>query len=84
MQKLGPNLEELFKLYKGKFSQTTVAMIGIQILDHIKYLHSCGILHRDIKPENFLIDDMSSCRTEEDVIELAETLYMIDLGLACS
>ena len=83
MQKLGPNLGELFKLCKRKFSKRTVAMIGIQILDHIKYLHSLGILHCDIKPENILINDMSSCRSEEDMIKLAQNLYIVDFGLAC-
>ena len=59
-------------------------MIGIQMLDNIKHLHSLGYLHRDIKPENFLISDTSSCRSEEDVEKLDKVIYMIDFGLAQS
>ena len=34
----------------------TVAEMGIQMLDILEDLHSCGLIHRDIKPDNFFIN----------------------------
>ena len=51
---LGYNLMQLSLYLKG-FSIKDIAMIGIQIMDRIEYVHSKGVLHRDIKQENFVI-----------------------------
>ena len=82
MEKLGPNLGTLFKHCNRKFSKKTTAMIGIQMLDLIQYLHSQSWMHRDIKPENFVIGDFSSCNSKVEATKMAQNLYMIDLGLA--
>ena len=42
--------------------------VARQMIDRIKGLHEAGYIHRDIKPENFLLK--------------AETVYLIDMGLA--
>jgi serine/threonine protein kinase len=51
----------------------TTVLLGLQIIDLIKYVHSKGILHRDIKPDNFLIGTL---------VQKASRVYIIDFGLA--
>ncbi len=46
-------------------------MIGIQIIQRLRDLHSIGIIHNDIKPNNILINK-----------ENGELLYLIDFGLS--
>lgn len=73
MEYLGNSLDFLFNYRcKGRFSPKTTVMIGIQILDLLSSLHSCGFIHRDIKPENFLTGIGSN----------SKLIYLIDLGLA--
>ena len=83
MEKLGYDLAQLVELCGGRFSNETVGVIGLQILDHIEYLHSHGQLHLDVKPSNFMIGDLSTCSNEKEAMKMAKKIYMIDLGLAC-
>lgn len=56
----------------GEFSQqywSSVATVGRQVCDALRYAHSNGVLHRDVKPANLLLD-----RTG--------TIWMTDFGLA--
>ena len=69
MELIGPSLDQLLKICGGKFSLSTVALVGKQVLKIINYMHSKGILHCDIKPENFLVKITNN------------TLYTIDMGL---
>lgn len=73
MEYLGNSLDFLFHhRCQGKFSAKTTVMLGIQMLDLISCLHSCGYIHRDIKPDNFLMGFGQHCHD----------VYLIDLGLA--
>ena len=48
----GPNLENIMEYMESGFNISTVANIGIQLLNAIESLHNQGILHCDIKPSN--------------------------------
>ena len=72
MDVLGPSLEALRLFCKGKFTHKTGALIALQVICRLEFLHSKGFIHRDIKPENFLIG----------AGKRANTIFMIDFGLA--
>lgn len=54
-----------------KLSSNDNLLIGIQIIERIKYIHSKYLLHRDIKPDNFLFD----------FDDQTNKIYLIDFGL---
>lgn len=72
IEMLGPNLFDLFRKCKRRFSLKTVLMLADSILERIEYLHSHHFMHRDIKPENFLMG-----RDKKK-----NQLYIIDFGLS--
>ncbi len=47
-------------------------MIGNQLIDRIKYMHSKKFLHRDIKPDNLLMG----------VGKRSHIMFLVDMGLA--
>lgn len=72
MQYLGNSLDFFMQRCRGKFTIKTTLMLGIQLLDLISGLHSCGYIHRDIKPDNFLMGLGVN----------SKKVHLIDLGLA--
>ena len=68
---LGKSLNYLFYKNEKSFSTKDVLMMGIQIIERLKFVHSKHLIHRDVKPENFLIG-----YTDPFII------YLIDFGLA--
>eukprot|EP00800_Vazella_pourtalesii_P001046 TRINITY_DN10886_c0_g1_i1.p1 TRINITY_DN10886_c0_g1~~TRINITY_DN10886_c0_g1_i1.p1 ORF type:complete len:466 (-),score=89.60 TRINITY_DN10886_c0_g1_i1:248-1645(-) len=74
LELLGPTLEDLFEVCNRRFTSRTVALMALQLITRIEYVHSCRLIFRDIKPENFLIGRPGTSRVN--------TLNIIDLGLA--
>lgn len=71
MELLGPTLKSLFEGNESCFSNQSVSMIGIQLLDRLETLHNANIVHADIKPENVGIG-----------FENRAELYLFDFGLS--
>ena len=46
-------------------------MIGIQLCERLRDLHSIGYVHNDIKPDNMLLDPKNK-----------ENIFLIDFGLS--
>ena len=66
---LGDNLDQI---REGRIlTLKDIAMLAIQILDRIEFIHSKNIIHRDIKPENFLLGYNNS-----------PIIYIIDFGIS--
>lgn len=53
------------------FSPETSLMIGVQLFERLKSLHSIGVIHNDLKPDNILVDEKSG-----------GLLHLIDFGLS--
>ena len=66
---LGESLGLILK--KMDLTVKDVAMIALQIIDRIEYIHSKNIIHRDIKPSNFLLG-----------LENKSLIHIIDFGIA--
>ena len=69
---LGKNLIQIVKSLKiDKFNIKDIAMIALQVIDRMEYIHSKNVVHRDIKPENFLIG-----------LKNEAFIYLIDFGIS--
>lgn len=67
---LGPSISKLLK-NETKLKIQQCLLIGIQIIERIKYVHDKYLLHRDIKPDNFLFE----------LADHTNKIYLIDFGL---
>lgn len=71
---LGEDLEKMRTDQRGRLSSATVAMIMIQLMHRVEWLHHFGFVHGDIKPRNVLVGNQGG-RNQR-------TLYLIDFGSA--
>ena len=71
MELLGKSLQERFKK-NGKFSIRTILLLGEQLVEILKNVHSRGVIHRDIKPENIILGRGQNYRN----------IYLIDYGIS--
>ena len=71
MEKLGSSLHTRLK-HATNFTMATTLMVGMQVLERLKLVHSCRIVHNDLKPDNLML----GCHDDRD------TVYLIDFGLA--
>ena len=67
---LGNSLGYIFVQKNSECLISDICMIGMQLLDRLKWIHSKNVIYRDIKPENILIG-----KKDPNVI------YLIDFGL---
>ena len=67
---LGESLDYIFIKKNINCTISDICMIGLQLLDRLKWIHSKNIIYRDIKPCNILIG-----KKDPNVI------YLIDFGL---
>ncbi|CAI2372977.1 unnamed protein product [Moneuplotes crassus] len=71
MELLGESLQSKFNQAHKSFEYSTVARIGLQMIDRLEHIHNCGIVHRDLKPSNICVG-----------LEDESKLYLIDFGLS--
>ena len=57
-----------------KFSEQTTALIALQVLNHLEFIHERGLAHRDAKPANLLVGSNDGFGTI--------CIYMVDFGLS--
>jgi serine/threonine protein kinase len=72
MDRLGFSLGYHYRHCGRKMSMKTVLHCAVQMISRLEYLHQRSHVHRDIKPDNFVFGVGTN----------ANTLYLIDLGLA--
>ena len=72
MDLLGPSLEDLFNYCKRIFSVRTTAMLAIELITRLEFIHHRNFIHRDIKPDNFVVG----------IGDRANVIYILDFGLS--
>lgn len=73
----GSDLESLLK-QDGHLPETSVRMLGLDILAGLKYIHSIGFLHCDLRPRNFLVDEYGILKISD--FKLARKIPKTTLG----
>jgi serine/threonine protein kinase len=86
MSLLGPDLVEMYKICRCRFTLKTILMLADQMILRLERLHSLGFLHRDIKPENFTVgcNWSNKYRLVSPVPPDANTIFLLDFGLSKS
>ena len=73
MDRLGPDLEQLFNRCGRRFSLKTVLMLSEQLLGLLERCHAKNFVHRDVKPANSLMG-----RGDDS----GDRVHVVDFGLA--
>ena len=79
MQLGGDNLANIrhTRLPERRHSKSTIAWIGVRVLDTLRAIHARGYVHRDVKPSNITVASRGSGGGS-----VGRELLLIDLGLA--
>jgi tau tubulin kinase len=79
MQLGGENLADIrhTRVAERRHSKSTIAWIGVRVLDTLRAIHARGYVHRDVKPSNITVAPRGSGAGSG-----TRELLLIDLGLA--
>ena len=79
MQLGGENLADIrhTRVAERRHSKSTIAWIGVRVLDTLRAIHARGYVHRDVKPSNITVAPRGSGGGSG-----GRELLLIDLGLA--
>ena len=79
MQLGGENLADIrhTRVAERRHSKSTIAWIGVRVLDTLRAIHARGYVHRDVKPSNITVAPRGSGAGSAE-----RELLLIDLGLA--
>ncbi|KAH9007799.1 casein kinase 1, epsilon [Lactarius hengduanensis] len=72
LDRLGQSLEDLFVSCYFKFTVQTVLLLADQLIERVKFIHSCNFIHHDLKPSNIVMGMGTQ----------APMVYLIDFGLS--
>lgn len=57
MEKKGPSLKHLHKVYNGSIPKKDVAQIGLQLLDALQIMHDSNVVYNNLALEHVLVGD---------------------------
>jgi serine/threonine protein kinase len=93
MPKYGKNLEHLFEKFDQKFTQKTILLLGISILEIFEKVHASGYTYNDLKLDNILIVEfpkllhrryISECLTRNSLATFFRKInFLASINLIC-
>ena len=76
---LNDSLDKCKKMNRHAFTEVIIQYLMKQIVDAMKYLHSCHIIHRDLKLDNILVN-FDNEQDKKNLNMLGAKVKIIDFG----